>query len=151
MAKASTRRINIYINGKEVEGTVKGIRAEMNKLINEQNRMVIGSDEYIAHARKIQELRGYLQEHSENITSAANSWEKMQKKLMLFGAGIGGFTQMFSAFNSIVSTLKQTATDLAAMDDYYSDVIKTTNLTREQVEKLNDSFKKMDTPVRLRL
>jgi len=41
MAKASTRRINIYINGKEVEGTVKGIRAEMNKLINEQNRMVI--------------------------------------------------------------------------------------------------------------
>ena len=46
MAKSSTRRVTIYINGKEVEASVKQIRAEMNRLINEQNRMVIGSDEY---------------------------------------------------------------------------------------------------------
>ena len=52
MAKSSTRRVTIYINGKEVEASVKQIRSEMNKLVNEQNRMVIGSDEYIAHARK---------------------------------------------------------------------------------------------------
>ncbi|MDR0206184.1 MAG: hypothetical protein LBI45_02870, partial [Bacteroidales bacterium] len=71
MAKSSTRRINIYINGKEVEATVKGIRAEMNRLINEQNRMIMGSQEYIVHAKKIQELRGYLQEHTANIATAA--------------------------------------------------------------------------------
>jgi len=106
MAKSSTRRINIYVNGKEVEASVKSIRSEMNKLVNEQNYMVIGSDKYIAHAKKIQELRGYLQEHSQNITTVAGAWEKMQKKMMLFGAGMGGFTQMFSAFNSVVSTLK---------------------------------------------
>ena len=84
MAKSSTRRINIYINGKEVEATVKGIRSEMNKLINEQNRMTIGSDEYIAHAKKIQQLRGYLQEHSHNIDSVAGTWEKLQRKMMVF-------------------------------------------------------------------
>ena len=145
MAKSSTRRINIYINGKEVEASVKSIRSEMTKLVNEQNHMVIGSDKYIAHAKKIQELRGYLQEHTQNITTAASAWEKMQKKMMLFGAGMGGFTQLFSAFNTIVSTLKQTAVDLAAMDDIYSDVRKTTLLTKEQVDKLNDSFKQMDT------
>jgi hypothetical protein len=59
MAKSSTRRVTIYINGKEVEASVKQIRCEMNKLVNEQNRMVIGSDEYIAHAKKIKELRPY--------------------------------------------------------------------------------------------
>ena len=42
MAKSSTRRVTIYINGKEVEASVKQIRSEMNKLVNEQNRMVIG-------------------------------------------------------------------------------------------------------------
>ncbi len=57
MAKSSTRRVTIYINGKEVEASVKQIRAEMNRLVNEQNRMVIGSDEYISHAKKIKELR----------------------------------------------------------------------------------------------
>ena len=145
MAKSSTRRINIYINGKEVEATVKGIRSEMNRLINEQNRMVMGSDQYLAHAKRIQELRGYLQEHSQNISSVANSWDAMQKKMMMLGAGLGGFTQVFTTINNVVSTLKQTATDLAALDDVYADVMKTTNLTREQVENLNDSFKKMDT------
>ena len=59
MAKSSTRRVTIYINGKEVEASVKQIRSEMNKLVNEQNRMVIGSDEYISHAKKIKELRQY--------------------------------------------------------------------------------------------
>ena len=57
MAKSSTRRVTIYINGKEVEASVKQIRAEMNKLVNEQNRMVIGSDEYIAHAISIRNER----------------------------------------------------------------------------------------------
>jgi len=107
--------------------------------------MIIGSNEYLYHAKKIQELRGYLQEHSANITTAANAWEQMQKRLMMFGAGMGGFVQIFSAFNKVVGTLKQTALDLAEMDDYYSNVRKTTLLTQEQVEKLNESFKKMDT------
>ena len=69
MAKSSTRRVTIYINGKEVEASVKQIRSEMNKLVNEQNRMVIGSDEYISHAKKIKELRQYLKEHAQNIGS----------------------------------------------------------------------------------
>jgi hypothetical protein len=30
MAKSSTRRVTIYINGKEVEASVEQIRAEMN-------------------------------------------------------------------------------------------------------------------------
>lgn len=145
MAKSSTRRVTIYINGKEVEASVKQIRAEMNRLINEQNRMVIGSDEYIAHAKKIRELREYLKEHARNIGSAASAWSEMYNKFLQFGAGIGGFVQIFNTFDSITSTLKQVATDLAAMDDVYSDVMKTTNLTREEVDELNESFKKLDT------
>ena len=145
MAKSSTRRVTIYINGKEVEASVKQIRAEMNRLVNEQNRMTIGSDEYIAHAKKIKELREYLKEHAQNIGSAASAWTEMYNKVMQFGTGIGGFTQILSSLDNITSTLKQVATDLAAMDDVYSDVIKTTGLTREQVEELNESFKKLDT------
>ena len=37
MAKSSTRRVTIYINGKEVEASVKQIRSEMNKLVNGRN------------------------------------------------------------------------------------------------------------------
>ena len=145
MAKSSTRRVTIYINGKEVEASVKQIRSEMNKLVNEQNRMVIGSDEYISHAKKIKELRQYLKEHAQNIGSAASAWTEMYNKVLQFGTGIGGLTQILSSLDNVTSTLKQVATDLAAMDDVYSDVIKTTGLTREQVEELNESFKNLDT------
>ena len=145
MAKSSTRRVTIYINGKEVEASVKQIRAEMNKLVNEQNRMVIGSDEYIAHAKKIKELRQYLKEHAQEIGSAASAWSEMYNKVLQFGTGIGGLTQILSSLDNVTSTLKQVATDLAAMDDVYSDVIKTTGLTREEVDELNESFKNLDT------
>ncbi|MDL2313081.1 phage tail tape measure protein [Bacteroidales bacterium OttesenSCG-928-B11] len=64
---------------------------------------------------------------------------------MLFGAGLGGLTQLFSTFNTAISTLKQLSLDLAALDDIYADVQKTTNLTRDKVEELNKSFKQMDT------
>ena len=115
MAKSSTRRVTIYINGKEVEASVKQIRSEMNKLVNEQNRMVIGSDEYIFHAKKIKELRQYLKEHAQNIGSAASAWSEMYNKVLQFGTGIGGLTQILSSLDNVTSTLKQVATDLAAM------------------------------------
>ncbi len=41
MAKSSTCRVTIYINGKEEEAAVKQIHPEMNKFVNEQNRIVI--------------------------------------------------------------------------------------------------------------
>ena len=109
MAKSSTRRVTIYINGKEVEASVKQIRSEMNKLVNEQNRMVIGSDEYISHAKKIKELRQYLKEHAQNIGSAASAWSEMYNKVLQFGTGIGGLTQILSSLNNVTSTLKQVA------------------------------------------
>ena len=69
----------------------------------------------------------------------------MYNKVLQFGTGIGGLTQILSSLDNVTSTLKQVATDLAAMDDVYSDVIKTTGMTREQVEELNESFKNLDT------
>ena len=51
MAKSSTRRVSIYINSEEVEATVKQIHFEMNKLVNEQNRMIIGCGLFLSCRR----------------------------------------------------------------------------------------------------
>ena len=84
MAKSSTRRVTIYINGKEVEASVKQIRSEMNKLVNEQNRMVIGSDEYISHAKKIKELRQYLKEHAFSIRNEELAMRNVFQQTAIF-------------------------------------------------------------------
>jgi TP901 family phage tail tape measure protein len=53
-------------------------------------------------------------------------------------AGIATIVGISMAFRKL-------AEDVAHMDDVYSDVMKTTNMTREQVVSLNEEFKKMDT------
>ena len=52
MATSYNRRINLYINGQQVTNDIASIRAEMNRLVNAQSRMEIGSREYVAQMQK---------------------------------------------------------------------------------------------------
>lgn len=56
-----------------------------------------------------------------------------------------GVQSAFQVIDIGFGKLKDLAKDAAALDDVYADVMKTTNLTHEQVEKLNEEFLKMDT------
>ncbi len=42
MAKEVNKRVNVFINGKEVENNIKSIRAAMAHLTNQLNKMTIG-------------------------------------------------------------------------------------------------------------
>ena len=59
MASKSTinKRVNIYINGREVSNDIKSIRTEMQKAVNDIARMKRGSDEYNAKAKEIRTLK----------------------------------------------------------------------------------------------
>jgi len=59
MATSYNRRINLFINVQQVSNDVRSIRTEMVRLEKEhQARMTLGSQEYIAHARRIRKLWG---------------------------------------------------------------------------------------------
>ena len=81
MAKVIQRGISLYIDDKEIKNNVGSIRAEMRKLINEQSKMTIGSDEYVAHASKIKALSGVMQEHKQAIGSIPGFWQKQKIQL----------------------------------------------------------------------
>ena len=67
MATTYTRRINLYINGKEVKNDIISIRREMTKLTNEQARMTRGTREYNKSAAQIKQLRGIMAEHNRAL------------------------------------------------------------------------------------
>lgn len=147
MAKSNTtnRRVNLYINGKEATTSIKEVRAEMQKLVNEQARMKIGSDEYIAHAKKIRGLKSILDEHKrqqqdihKNWLSLSNMTDKFNKYFGMVATGVASITGIMMGFRKL-------SEDVAKMDDIYADVEKTTNLTKKEVKELNEEFKKMDT------
>jgi len=81
MAREYTREIYLYINGKEINNDIKSIKKEMNQLINEQARMIIGSKEYIEATKKIKALRAVLNEHNASLKEVDRSWGAAMNRL----------------------------------------------------------------------
>lgn len=145
MAKALSRKVTIYINGREVENTISSLRAEMKKLESQQAKLPIGSEEYIQASLKIREIKSVIREQEVAVRGLGDSWKETRTKLADYSNMIMGVQSVFQMIDIGVGKLKDLAKDAAALDDIYADVMKTTGLTHEQVEKLNESFKKMDT------
>ena len=109
MAQSYDRRINLYINidGKQVTNNVKSIRGELSHLINAQNQMTIGSEEYRKQTAKIQQLKTVLKGHAEAIGQIQTPMQKaigMAKGLLpAFGfAAIAGGAKY--AFDQVVAS-----------------------------------------------
>ncbi|GAB6122271.1 phage tail tape measure protein [Dysgonomonas termitidis] len=88
--RTGTYNARIYIDGVAVENSVKGIKEKMRELTNQQALMIKGSDQYIAHTKKIAQLENILQEHKDyqkeivkeygNMDKAADDFGKKSKK-----------------------------------------------------------------------
>lgn len=75
--KIARRGISIFIDGKEVANSVKGIKSEMQKLQNEQAKMTMGADNYVAHGKKIEYLKSLHREHLDNQKKIAMEYGNM--------------------------------------------------------------------------
>lgn len=145
MATTYTRRINLYINGKEVRNDIASIKGAMSKLINEQARMVLGSKEYYAHAAEINKLRGILRQHQADINNTKNSWFSLSKAASKFNQYFGMITAAMASFTGVALTVKSAIDAYNKFDDKLADVMKTTGMSKDEVVSLNEELKKIDT------
>lgn len=145
MAKNINRKVTIYINGKEIENTIKSIRAEIVKLEREQKTLPIGSEEYKKKMMEIANLKRILQDQSVTIKNMGESWKSTVETAAEYSNILMGIQSAFQMFDLAIGKVKDLAADAAKMDDALGMVMKTTGLTHEEVEKLNEAFKKMDT------
>lgn len=145
MATTYTRRINLYINGKEVKNDLVSIRREMNRLTNEQARMTMGSREYNAHAVKIRSLRGVIRQHNMDLNETSKSWFSLRGAAEGFNRYFSMITAAMASFAAVVLGIKSAVNAYAEFDDKIADVMKTTGLTKDQVMALNEELQKMDT------
>lgn len=151
---SARRGVTIYIDGTPVRNSVRGIQREMRKLVNEQANMTRGSDEYIAHARKIAQLQRLLDDHRDtqreiarefsNMGDAADEFGEKADKAFSFKDKLKDLKgAIVGVFASII--LDKAVGEFAKLDDKYADVMKTTGQTREEVAAMNEEFSKIDT------
>lgn len=144
-AKVLSRKVHIYINGKEIEGSLKSLQKASDKLHLEQEKMIIGSEEYIQTSLKIKEIDSVIKDHRRAIQEASQDWKDAKDSLAKYSGIFIGLKNAKDMIDGYIGKLKDLAADAAKLDDVYADVQKTTGLTHEEVEKLNEAFKKMDT------
>ena len=145
MAKNLSRKITIYIDGKPAEASLEQLQDRLRKLNNEQQRLPIGTQEYIDKSKEIGKIRQILHDQKVAVNNLGDNWLYASEKLANFSNVIMGIQTIFQMADAGIGKLKDLVADAAELDDAYADVMKTTGLTRDEVLKLNESFKKMDT------
>lgn len=139
---------------KETEETLKNLSgktynelvAARNQVRSELRNAVRGTAEYDARLKMHKELTRRVtlaeKEMSVAVGCQANVFGRVTGFVNRYWAVLGGG---IAAITGISMRFRGMSEEVAKMDDVYSDVMKTTNLTHEQVGELNEQFKKMDT------
>jgi TP901 family phage tail tape measure protein len=145
MAASYTRRINLYINSKVISNDLVSIRKEMSKLVNEQARMTMGSKEYVRHASEIKKLKRIIDQHNNDLSTTAQKWNMWQRMADASNRYFAVITAGIAAVTGVVMVIKSTVTAFAEYDDKLVDVMKTTDLTKQETIALSAELKKIDT------
>lgn len=111
----------------------------------EQRKLPIGSEEYIKKGEEIAELKKILLEQKTNVADLGNTWEHTSQKMAEYSNILMGIQSAFQMLDLGIGKVKDLAKAAAELDDAYGQVMKTTGLTHDEVEQLNELFKKMDT------
>lgn len=120
--------------------------AVQKQLQKEVKATTRGTDE---HKTKLQQLDRVNKEVSKSQTEMNSSLGKNQSFFSRAADGVNKYFNIVVAFIAGITgasmAFRKLAEDVAHMDDVYSDVMKTTGLTKKEVLLLNDELKKMDT------
>lgn len=93
------KSIELYLDGKPVEGSVNNIRAQVRKLTAEMNKLEIGTKEYEDKAREISRLNSILDEHKKHLRGVSQEATGMQG---VFGKALEGIKGKFGSMGSSI-------------------------------------------------
>jgi len=124
------------------EASIQELQLALKKANNELTQMQRKDGGWQAKKRDVQLLQAEL----DTATRKTKTYHGVMDRLA------GGFNKYFTMLTTFVASatgmvigFKRIAEESAKLDDVYSDVMKTTGRTREEVLDLNESFKEMDT------
>lgn len=107
--------------------------------------MTVGSKEYMAHASKIKQLKGLIDDHKRQIGSVATAWQKAKDTILSVGLGVAGGNMLTAFLGGAKRLVGGIFSNAIQVSDTMADIRKTTGMTTEEVEALDNSLRKIDT------
>lgn len=141
-SKSENRRINLYINGKEVKNNIRSIREEYKKSLGQLNHMTRGSKEYYAQVKKIKNLKGMLDQHNKALGRTRRAWSNFKTQIggwIVAGFGLAAAGRIFSSFINNIKNFEKQASGLSAITGLMGDELewlknKALNMNKELKE-----------------
>lgn len=124
---------------KELNKALKQLRAELNNI----ERGTAAWDAQMAKIKAVkQELKGLNSEMSQSVTPNESTWSKLKGYWTSF---TGGITAAIAALTGFINASREAVKAYAEMEQEMANVRKFTGMTSDEVEALNEEFKKIDT------
>ena len=147
MSTSYTRRINLYINGKEVRNDISSIRKEMNRLQREQAHMIIGSKEYVAQGQKIKYLKGIMAQHNAQLRQTKQNWFSLTKTADAFNRYFAFVTATVAALVGLISGFRRAADASNVFEERLDNLSALTGLEGRNLQWLSKTAK--DTSIEI--
>lgn len=132
--KAALAKLN-EASPKELRHTLKQLEADLD-------HMERGSSAWKAHVEAIKRVKAEIQNVDAELREHEGLLSRLNRKVNEWGMSIASAA---AAFTGLVFTARQAVQAYADMEAEMANVRKFTGMTEDDVEKLNESFKKMDT------
>ena len=120
---------------KELKSTLRALYAQLEKLER-------GTEEWVEKSKQIKRVKAELESVNNTLKKQESRWQRLNRTLQEWQtfavAGIAAIMQ-------VISSARKAVESYAAMEQEMANVRKYTGMTAEQVEDLNEEFKKMDT------
>ena len=132
--KAALAKLN-EASPKELRHTLKQLKADLD-------HMERGSSAWNRHVEAIKRVKAEIKNVDAELREHEGLLSRLNRKVNEWGMSIASAA---AAFTGLVFTARQAVQAYADMEAEMANVRKFTGMTDEEVEKLNESFKKMDT------
>lgn len=124
------------------KATPTDLNKALKHLQSELKTIERGSDAWNAHVEKIRRVKAELDKINAEMKQSESLMVRMKNKLNDWGTMLAGGA---AALTGVVVAGKKAVQTYAEMQQEEANVRKYTGMTEEQVNHLNDAFKKMDT------
>ena len=124
------------------KATPKELQQTLRRLEKDLKNIERGSSAWDEQTRKIKAVRTELAKIKAETKEQSNLWDRFAKKMFDWGAAI---QTTMAAITGITMTARQAVQAYADMEGEMASVRKFTGMTADEVERLNEEFKKIDT------
>lgn len=146
-AQQEKRIVELVINGKSAEVSLNQVKKEVILLTREFSKLKEADDPklYKQKASELKQLTAVYKEMRSEITGTKTEAQKFFDSFKTIAAGVMGGNLITGVMTDIQSTMAESIKMVKDLSDEFTNIEKTTNLTSEEIQILDDKLGKLNT------